>query len=85
MTLIEKLNSYCPLIESPEPVTYSVGEFLVLESLDIGIYSLLVMYQNNFLCQRGTFRRAGCVEYKKKRQKYIADLEIELIKLGINY
>jgi hypothetical protein len=85
MNLIEKLNSYLPVEEKPEPLTYSYNGYDVVELLDFVTYSLIVMYQGNFICSRGTFRRQGCVEYKKKRAIYIGELQLELDRLKLEY
>lgn len=86
MNLIEKLNSYTPLIESSIPNQYDFNGFNITELFDIDIYSLIIMYQGNIICNRATFRSTGCCDkYKNKRLKYIAELEAELIKLNISY
>jgi hypothetical protein len=85
MTLIEKLNSYTPDIESITPIQYFHNGFSVTELFDFGIYSLLIIYPNDKMFSRGTFRRYGCKRYKDKRKTYIGELEMELQKLGIIY
>ena len=85
MNLIEKLRIEIPLIESNIPIEYEFNGFKVIELLDVGLYSLMVIYNGNILCNRATFRNTGCKRYKNKRERYIAEFEQELIKLNLNY
>lgn len=85
MNLIEKLRIEIPLIESNIPIEYEYNGYKVIELLDVGLYSLMVIYNGNILCNRATFRTTGCKRYKDKRETYIAEFEQELIKLNINY
>jgi len=85
MTILDKLNSYCPTEESEVPIQFTQDEFEVTELFSAGIYSLIVMYRGNIIFQRATFRRVGCRKYRNKRLKYIAGLEDELKKLSLIY
>jgi len=85
VNLIEKLRIEIPLIESNIPIEYEFNGFKVIELLDVGLYSLMVIYNGNILCNRATFRTTGCKRYKNKRERYIAEFEQELIKLNLNY
>ena len=85
MNLIEKLRIEIPLIESNIPIEYEFNGYKVIELFDTEIYSLMVIYLGNIICNRATFRGAGCKRYKDKRERYIAEFEQELIKLNLNY
>lgn len=85
MNLIDKLNSTPPILESNIPIEYEHNGFKVIELLDVGLYSLMVIYNGNILCNRATFRTTGCKRYKNKRETYIAEFEQELIKLNLIY
>ena len=85
MNLIEKLRIEIPLIESNIPIEYEFNGFKVIELFDVGLYSLMVIYNGNILCNRAIFRTTGCKRYKNKRETYIAEFEQELIKLNLNY
>ena len=71
MNLIEKLRIEIPLIESNIPIEYEFNGFKVIELLDVGLYSLMVIYNGNILCNRATFRNTGCKRYKNKAKNEV--------------
>jgi len=61
-------------------------DYTVLEILDTGIYSLMVVHKDidGILYSRGTFRRSNCRKYINKRETYIAGLKEVIIQRNLS-